>query len=122
MTQVVKLGGGFLVFLAVKYWESNFLVVKVMRKIKQLYVVTLILLVCVFFVSCPASPSNIEDSGSSLYQKPLTPQNVKATNGYDGLIRITWDPVEDVDGYIIKQNVSFRIIVNMLRGLLLHQN
>ena len=72
-----------------------------MRKIKQLCVVTLILLVCVFFVSCPASPSNIEDSGSSLYQKPLTPQNVKATNGYDGLIRITWDPVEDVDGYII---------------------
>ena len=71
------------------------------EKTKQLLIVLLIIIVTVLSVSCPASPPTIEDSNSSLYQKPPTPQNVKATNGYDGLIRISWDPVEDVDGYII---------------------
>lgn len=74
---------------------------KIYEKISRKVLLLLILIVSIFFTACPASPPNIEDSDSSLYQKPETPQNVKATNGYKDVIRITWDPVEDVDGYII---------------------
>ena len=71
------------------------------NKISRTVFLLFLLIVSIVFTACPASPPNIEDSDSSLYQKPETPQNVKATNGYKDVIRITWDPVEDVDGYII---------------------
>lgn len=71
------------------------------NKISRTVFLLFLLIVSIVLTACPASPPNIEDSDSSLYQKPETPQNVKATNGYKDVIRITWDPVEDVDGYII---------------------
>ena len=70
------------------------------NNIKLPFLLTILALV-LLLISCPASPPSIQDSDSSLYQKPATPVNVQATNGYDGMIRLTWDPVEDVDGYII---------------------
>lgn len=71
------------------------------NKISRTVFLLFLLIVSIVLTACPASPPNIEDSDSSLYQKPETPQNVKATNGYKDVIRITWEPVEDVDGYII---------------------
>ena len=79
---------------------------KIYEKISRKVLLLLILIVSIFFTACPASPPNIEDSDSSLYQKPETPQNVKATNGYKDVIRITWDPVESAEGYKIVRVIN----------------
>ena len=62
--------------------------------------IMLFISVVLLFISCAASPN----SSAEQYDpagRPLAPRNLKATNGYEGKITLTWDQVNDAYSYSV---------------------
>lgn len=53
------------------------------------------------FISCPAAPPVDPIDEYNPNGAPAGPKNVKATNGYEGTITLTWDPVDNATSYQI---------------------
>ena len=51
------------------------------------------------FISCPASPPMDPMEEYNPNGAPNAPKNVKASNGYEGTITVSWDPVENATSY-----------------------
>ncbi len=51
------------------------------------------------FISCPASPPMDPMEEYNPNGAPNAPENVKASNGYEGSITVSWDPVENATSY-----------------------
>ena len=72
-----------------------------MKKLKSSLLV-LALFLSVFLNSCLMESPTIVDSNGKPYQPPAAPGNVMIDNGRSDGIVITWDAVENADGYVVK--------------------
>lgn len=69
---------------------------------KKIEKILLLIGMClIMLLSCEMKAPVIPDNGSILYQKPKSPENLKATRGYKDSITLTWDAVENAALYKI---------------------
>ena len=71
------------------------------RYLRYIAIALFAFLSVVTFISCPAAPPVDPMEQYNPNGAPPAPKNVKATNGYEGKITITWDPVETATSYQI---------------------
>ena len=71
------------------------------RPLRYIAIALFAFLSIVTFISCPAAPPVDPIDEYNPNGAPAGPKNVKATNGYEGTITLTWDPVDNATSYQI---------------------
>ena len=71
------------------------------RPLRYIAIALFAFLSVVTFISCPAAPPVDPIDEYNPNGAPAGPKNVKATNGYEGTITLTWDPVDNATSYQI---------------------